>query len=298
MRRALIYGGLAMALVIGLFWLTGALEGLSAWLRAAQRGTQDRLALAIRALRGGEPGALILFWALCFGYGVLHAAGPGHGKLLVGGYGIARRVPAGRLVGLALAASLAQAALAVALVYGLVGLLGLNRLAVEGASERWMTPFGHAMIAGLGGWLIWRGFAGLRRQGLRDASHDHEGHDHGPQCTHAHGPTLQDVQAVTGFRDALALILGIALRPCSGALFVLILTWQLGIALAGIIGAVVMGIGTALVTMAVALLAVWAREGTFAGLGGGRASRIMPWLELVVGAVIVIAALGLLVESP
>ncbi|MBL9049552.1 MAG: hypothetical protein JNK19_05520 [Tabrizicola sp.] len=321
MRRALTYGGLALFALVVVLWLAGALEGAQAWLQAAQRATQDQLAGAIRALRGGEQGALAAFWALCFGYGVLHAAGPGHGKLVIGGYGVARRVPVGRLAGLALISSLAQAAVAVGLVYALVALLGRTRLAVEGAAERWVTPLGHAMIAGLGLWLIWRGLSTLRRRGWSGQGghdhdpdhdhahhdhghshhahgpHDHGPHDHGPQCNHAHGPTLEAVERLTGWRDALALVVGIALRPCSGALFVLILTWQLGIALAGVIGAFVMGLGTALVTVAAAVLSVWAREGAFAGLGGGRVGRVMPWLELAVGAVIATAALGLLVES-
>jgi nickel/cobalt transporter (NicO) family protein len=310
MRRALTYGGVALLLLIGLLWLTGALEGAMAVLREAQRAAQDRLAGAIRSLRGGEPGALAAFWAVCFGYGVLHAAGPGHGKLVIGGYGVARRVPLGRLLGLALASSLAQAAVAVALVYALVAVLGLARGAVEGTADRWVTPIGHAMIAGLGLWLVWRGARGLGRQGLALQGHDqaghdghrHDGHDHGhhvhgPECNHAHGPTLEEVERVTTWRDAWALVAGIALRPCSGALFVLILTWQLGIAVAGVIGAFVMGLGTALVTMVVALLAVWAREGLLAGTGAGRAARVLPWLELAIGGVIAVAAIGLLAQG-
>lgn len=307
--RALGLVGLALVALLGLLWLVGALDGLAGALRAAQHQAQNELAAAIRALRAGEADALAGFWAVCLGYGVLHAAGPGHGKLIIGGYGVARRVPAGRLVGLALASSLAQAAVAVGLVYALVAALGLGRLAVEGTAERWMTPFGHAMIAGLGLWLIWRGIAGLRRRAGSGHGHAHDnqdhghvhgrdhGHDHGPDCNHAHGPSLDQVAAVTGWRDALALVAGIAVRPCSGALFVLILTWQLGIALAGIIGAFVMGIGTALVTMAVALLAVWAREGAFAGLGTGRVARVIPWIELAVGGVIAFAAIGLFYQA-
>lgn len=302
MRRALIYGGLILGLMLGILWLSGALDGLTAVLRGAQRSSQEQLAAAIRALRGGEAGALSAFWALCFAYGVLHAAGPGHGKLVIGGYGVARRVPLRLLAGLALASSLAQAAVAVALVYALVAALGLTRLAVEGTAERWMTPFSHAMIAGLGLWLVWRGVVGLRRQvgrnvGAQDHAHGHDHHDHGPECDHAHGPTLAEVEGLRGWRDAVALIFGIAIRPCSGALFILILTWQLGIALAGVVGAFAMGAGTALVTMGVAAFAVWAREGALAGLGSGRASRVIPWLELGIGGVIVFAAVGLLLQS-
>lgn len=332
MRRAVMLTGFVLVLVVVALWLGGALDGLARGLALVQREAQNQLAAAIRALRRGDPGAVMAFWALCFGYGVLHAAGPGHGKLVIGGYGLARRVPVGRLAGLALASSLAQAAVAVGLVYAVLAVLGLGRVAVEGAAERWVTPFGHAMIAGLGLWLVWRGVRGLsawRRptgEGAaqsvaghhdhahdhshhHDHAHDHQTHDqthahdhahdhvHGPHCGHAHGPTLEQVAKVSGWRDGLALIAGIALRPCSGALFVLILTWQLGVALAGIAGAFVMGLGTALVTSGTAILSVWAREGALQELGGSRIARVMPLVELGIGTVIAVAAIGLLVGS-
>jgi ABC-type nickel/cobalt efflux system permease component RcnA len=338
MRRTLILTALVLVAGLGLLWLTGALDGVARWLSAAQRGAQEQLAGAIRALRAGEPGALTAFWAVCLGYGVLHAAGPGHGKLIIGGYGVARQVPVGRLAGLALVSSLAQAAVAVILVYALVAVLGLARGTVETAAEDWVTPVGHAMIAGLGLWLVWRGIGGLRRQAADGVAaggvaapaaqvaaghahhhhdnhhhdhHDHDHHDqhhhhhhdhggdhvHGPDCGHAHGPTIEQVVGVRSFRDGLALVAGIALRPCSGALFVLILTWQLGIALAGVVGAFVMGLGTAVVTIAVAVMAVWARDGAFSILPQGRVARAVPVVELALGGVIAAAALGLLAHS-
>ncbi|WP_374428285.1 nickel/cobalt transporter [Tabrizicola sp.] len=315
MRRALGLAGLALVLVLGALWLSGALGPVADGFQSAQRAAQERLAGAIRALRGGEPGALAAFWLVCFGYGVLHAAGPGHGKLVIGGYGVARRVPVGRLAGLALASSLAQAAVAVGLVYAALAVLGLTRTAVEGAAEDWVTPVGHAMILGLGLWLVWRGLAGMRAEAAarghehghgpdhhhdhhhHDHHHHHHGHVHGPQCTHAHGPSVEEVERVGSFRDGLALVAGIAMRPCSGALFVLVLTWQLGIALAGVAGAFVMGLGTALVTVGAALVAVWAREGALSSLGSGAVARAMPVAQLVIGAVIAVAAGGLLVQS-
>ena len=99
---------------------------------------------------------------------------------------------------------------------------------------------------------------------------------------------------MAGWRDAAALIAGVAIRPCSGALFLLILTFQLGIGAAGVAGAFAMGLGVALVTMAVALMAVWSREGALASLGEARIWRALPVLELAAGAIIAVLAFGLM----
>ncbi|WP_309668432.1 hypothetical protein [Tabrizicola sp.] len=299
MRRTVMIMGLVLALGFGVLWLTGGVAVLQAWVQGMQHVAQDRLAGAVRALRGGEPGAVMALLAVCFTYGVLHAAGPGHGKMLIGGYGVARRVRVLPLAGIALASSLAQAAVAVALVYAAVAVLGWTRTAVLGTAEDVMAPISHALIAGLGLWLVWRGVGGLRRQAAEGHGHGHDahGHVHGPECGHAHGPTLAEVGRLTGWRDTVALIAGIAIRPCSGALFLLILTWQLGVGMAGVAGAFAMGLGTAVVTVLVAAMAVWAREGALATLSGGRVARAMPVLELAVGAVIMLVALGLLQQS-
>ncbi|PTE16046.1 nickel/cobalt transporter [Pseudogemmobacter blasticus] len=307
MRRTLTLAGLGLALVLAALWLSGAFDALSGWIGAAQRATQDRLAAAVRALRAGEPGAVAGLLVVCFGYGVLHATGPGHGKALIGGYGLARRVPLARLSVLALASSLAQAAVAVVLVYAAVAVLGLTRDAVTAAGGGWVTATGNLMVVGLGLWLVIRGLRGLGRlrstaqAGSRDHdphTHAHD-HDHGPDCGcgHAHGPTLDQAAAVTSFRDAGLLIAGIALRPCSGALLLLVLTWQLGIGAAGIAGAFAMGLGVAVVTVAVAGVAVWAREGGLAVLPEGRLRWALPMVEVAAGLIIATAAIMLLLRQ-
>lgn len=303
MRRAGLAAGLVLVAVLGLLWLTGGFQGLQVWVLDQQRQVQGALAGAVRAIKAGQPGAVLGLLSVCFAYGFLHAAGPGHGKLVIGGYGMGRRVPLARLAGLALVSSLAQAAVAVGLVYAVVALLGMARHQAEGLAEQVMAPLGLAMVAGVGVWLMWRGARGVRATQARDAHHDHPPHGHTHDhdhttpcqtCGHAHGPTLEAVQRLTGWRDTLLMVAGIALRPCSGALFLLILTWQLGIAAAGVAGAFAMGLGTAVVTVTVAGLAVWAREGALASLPGQGAARALPWLELVAGAVVALAALSLL----
>ncbi|MDZ7906280.1 MAG: hypothetical protein U5N55_11290 [Cypionkella sp.] len=80
-------------------------------------------------------------------------------------------------------------------------------------------------------------------------------------------------------------------------MFVLILTWQLGLAWAGIAGAFAMGIGTALFTASVALASVAAREGAFGGLGFGQLARVLPWAEMLAGAVIAAGAAAALAAA-
>lgn len=286
-----IFGELMLVL-----WATGWFADLGAWIMASQQQVQTTLAGAIRALRAGESGALAGFLALCFAYGMLHAAGPGHGKLVIGGYGVARQVTARKLAILSLLSSLAQAAVAVVAVYTLVAALGLSRQLAGAAVDRIMAPMGSAALAALGLYLVWRGarrmLAAAKAHAATQTQTPTHDHDHGPDCDcgHAHGPTVAQVQAAASPREMAALIAGIAMRPCTGAVFVLILTWQLGLALAGIAGAFAMGLGTALFTAAVALTAVAARQGAFGGLGLTQAARVLPLVEIVMGLTIAIAA--------
>ena len=308
MRRTFLILGLGVAAALAVLWLTGGYAALQAWVVQAQREAQTTLAAAVRAIKTNQPGALAGLLTICFSYGVLHAAGPGHGKMLIGGYGMGRRVPVLALSSIALAASLVQAGVAVAVVYAGVAVLGWTRDQTNGVAENIMAPAGMVAIAGVGLWLMWRGFRGMRRAWAVEApaehqhDHDHDhlhdpNHVHDDHCGHAHGPSLDEVSKLTGWRDTAALIAGIAVRPCSGALFLLILTWQLGIGLAGIAGTFAMGFGTALVTIGVALLAVWAREGALASLPMGRAARVLPLFEMAAGALVAAIALSLLTQS-
>ena len=62
----------------------------------------------------------------------------------------------------------------------------------------------------------------------------------------------------------------------------------MGIGAAGISGAYAMGLGTAAITVAVAGLSVWAREGMLSVLSGGLVARALPVLELAAGLAIAV----------
>jgi nickel/cobalt transporter (NicO) family protein len=290
-RLSGVLGGLALALAA--LWAIGGFDAFSAWVMDSQRAVQGWLAGAIRALRAGQAGAWAAFLGLCFAYGVLHAAGPGHGKLVIGGYGAARRITARKLALLALVSSMAQAAVAVMAVYAIVAALGLSRQVAGEVVDGIIAPLGSAAIAALGLYLIWRGARGVLAQQRAYVHPPHTPHDsHGDACGcgHAHAPSAAQVQAASTAREMAALVAGIALRPCTGAVFVLILTWQLGLALAGIAGAFAMGFGTALFTAGAALMAVYLRDGAMGSLSLGQMARVLPMVEMTAGAVIALGA--------
>ena len=281
-------------------WGFGGADLVTRWAAEAQRDVQNAMAAALRGLRAGEAGALATLWGLCFAYGFVHAAGPGHGKLVIGGYGAGARVTARRLAGLAVAASLAQAATAVLLVYAAVFVFGWGREQMTGVADDVLAPLSYALIAGVGLWLIWRGFRLLRP--VHDHTHHHD-HDHAgadtvcAPCGHAHAPTPEQAANVTSLRDALVVIGSIAVRPCTGALFLLILTWRFGIDWAGIIGAFVMGLGTATITVLVAFAAVGLRESTLQLVSHAAVGRTLAWGQILAGGIVATLAVQLVLRS-
>lgn len=292
-RPVLSLAAVALAALVIWLWGFGGAGQVSAWARAGQAETQQAMARLLRALRAGEPGALAGLMGLCFAYGFFHAAGPGHGKLLIGGYGMAARVSALRLSLLALASSFAQAAAAVLLVYAGIFMFDLTRQHMTDLAEDIMAPASFAAIALVGLWLAIRGLRRWRQNRPVPPHHNHHHHDHDAPCAscgHKHGPTLAEAEAVTTWRDAAALIGAVAIRPCTGALFLLILTWRMDLDLAGILGAFAMGLGTASVTLAVALASVTLREGALARLATGDTARALPLFEIAAG--VIIAALS------
>lgn len=316
---ALIPGCILLCVII--WWLAqGMLAPLGDWAAGHQRSFQNRIAGSLRALRAGEPGAIMALMLVCFAYGFFHAIGPGHGKVLVGGYGLARKTPWIRLGGVALLSSLGQAVTAVVLVYGAITLLQLGRDSLIGLAEKTMAPISYGAIVAIGLWLLLRGVrkflrrAAPRSEVLQSGEHNHNhnhdhSHDHGhshdhngsevcSECGHRHGPSLEEVSGLQTWREAAVLIGGIAVRPCTGALFVLVITWQMGIALAGIAGAFAMALGTALVTITVGLAALGLRGGALAVFArSGRAAQFVPVLEICAGFLVVLVASGLLMRS-
>ena len=306
MRTALQLAALCVVALAVWLWVFDGADILARWAAEGQRTAQNSMARGLRALRAEQPGAILTLMAVCFGYGFFHAVGPGHGKLLISGYGVANRVAVTRLSVLAVLSSLAQALSAIVLVYGGVWLLGLGREDMVDAAEDWFAPLSYAAIGLIGVWLAVRGGRKLWQtisavEAAPHPEHHHHHHDDTGVCSscgHAHGPTPQQAEKVRSVRDAAMLIGAIAIRPCTGALFLLILAIRMDIDLAGILGTLAMGLGTASVTLAAAFASVTFREGAMAQFADGpQAARVMGLIETGAGLIIATLAAQFLLRA-
>lgn len=280
-RRLLAVGLLALGSLLALgLWLAGFHPDAAArWLQDGRLALQHRLSDAMAGARAGlDAGGILGALAIGFGYGALHAAGPGHGKAVVSTYvlGAERRVR--RAVGLAVASALVQGAVAVVLILGASELLGLTRRATFEAAT-WVERGSYVLVAGLGLWIAGRALIGSP-----------QGHDDCAMC--APVGRLSSFSVSDGeLRDRRtwwAALGTIGVRPCSGALLVLVLGESLDLRWLAVAVVAAMSLGTALAVAGLAGAVSGLRE-VLMRAAGGDATRI----ALLRRAVSVAAGLGL-----
>ena len=271
------------------------LNGIARWAAEQQRGFQNQMAGAVRALQSGDAGAYAALLGAAGAYGFVHAVGPGHGKFLIGGVGLGTSVRASRLLVISLASSLAQALWAIVLVYGGFFLLELSAHRMTALAEDILAPVSYLAIATVGLILAWRGAKSLARRPARSHASDHHHHAHDECGCHAHGPSPEEVAKLGSLRETLALVASIAVRPCTGAIFLLVIAWQMDIRAAGAAAVIVMGLGTAGLTSLVACSSIAARGAVFATAGRSSAVPLMAsTFQLLAGVMIVLISMSLL----
>src|SRR6516225_763189 len=127
------------------------------------------------------------------------------------------------------------------------------------------------------------------------AHHDHD-HDHDDASAwgHAHAPEPEELAGPGGWRRGLSAIVAVGLRPCSGAILVLVFALAQGLFWVGVGSTFVMGLGTFITVAAIASIAVGARS--WAGrIASGRSSYgTLAMRGIEVGAAVVIIAFGAL----
>ncbi|MBM3524078.1 MAG: nickel/cobalt transporter [Alphaproteobacteria bacterium] len=298
-----------------------ALSRLSTWIATQQRSLHRDLVRGMRVL--AQTHALAAAWSLIlasFLYGVFHAVGPGHGKAIIATYLATQPHRMSRGLWLSAAGSYAQGLTAIVLVYGVIVVAGWLPRDTQGVVT-WSERASFALIVLIGSGLIWRAaralLASWRASTHRAAGHDdghghhhhhhehhHEpGHAHDAHCGHVHAPTGTMIEQAVDWRSMLGIIAAIGLRPCTGAILVLILATALDLHAAGIAAVLAMSTGTAIALGALGAVVIKARGWAVSALAGGdrggslRVERLSHAIALIGGGLVALLGASLLSQS-
>ncbi|MGL4243157.1 MAG: nickel/cobalt transporter, partial [Beijerinckiaceae bacterium] len=211
-------------------------SGVAGYILAKQAEFSRAMTAAARVVRA-DWSALWTLLGIAFAYGVFHAAGPGHGKAIVASYVIANEAQLKRGAAIATAAAILQGVVAVALV-GVVALIvgGTSRTLTR--TVDWIELASYAGIAAFGAWLLFRKARGLLALWRGDAAE---------ACNHFHMPEPGRVERWS-LREAAAAVTAAGIRPCSGAILILVFTLAQGVFWAGMLAVGAMAAGVALTT--------------------------------------------------
>jgi nickel/cobalt exporter len=126
--------------------------------------------------------------------------------------------------------------------------------------------------------------------------HGHPGHVHDEHCGHSHGPTPSELAGPGGWTRGLSAIFAVGLRPCSGAILVLVFALAQGLFYAGVAATFVMGLGTALTVGAIAVVAVSAKSlaRRLTAGGEGRGAVLLRGIEFGAACMVFLLGAGLL----
>lgn len=212
--------------------------------------------------------ALVLF---SLGYGVLHALGPGHGKVVIATYLATHPARLKSSLRLTFAASLVQGLVAIGLVTLVLGVLALSSRQLH-QSSFWLEQGSYLLVVLLGVLLSWRALRRLftairalrpapamRIRAVQPLPADHV-HSAECGCGHRHLPTDRELQAGGGWRTQLAIVLAMGMRPCSGAILVLLFAKVIGVFFWGVVSALAMALGTSITISLLALLVHYSRR--------------------------------------
>ena len=279
----------------GLLWLWLAWPQVMIKSVIWQRDVNQQMSGLLKAVAENPTqagGALLLF---SFVYGVLHALGPGHGKVVITTWLATHPSKLKSSIGLTLAASLLQGLVAIGLVVVVLTLLQLPARQLH-LSSFWLEKGSYALVGVLGLLLCWRALKKLRallRKPKFTAFTPHHVHDQHCGCGHQHMPDPKQLARDEDWRARLVIVLSMGMRPCSGAIMVLLFSKVIGVFGWGVASALAMAAGTSITISSLALL-VHAFRTLAVKLSGNRTPvlwRQVGWTTLALaGGVILVAA--------
>jgi nickel/cobalt transporter (NicO) family protein len=269
------------------------------WMLDQQQNFYSALRGAIFALKSASPwSAAWSLISLSFFYGVFHAAGPGHGKAIISTWVLATENELRRGLVIAALSAFFQALTAIVVVSGLLLLVDSASRMVRDVAG-FLESASYLMIAGMGAYLLWSTMAKRRAvaavaQGPFEIVNPYHHNAHGPDeacdCGHAHTPAIADLKEPVTWWKAITLAFAVGLRPCTGALLVLIFSYSAGLYWAGVMSTLAMGFGVFVTTAAMASLAVYGKTTALrvSGFDSHRTALVLRFAKILCGLIILI----------
>lgn len=315
---ALLFAVSALAITLYTYWYS-ILSHIVEW----QKVFHDLLATHITAIAKDPIHHGTMLIALSFGYGVFHAIGPGHGKAVIVTYLGSHKESLHRGAVISLLAALFQALIAILLVSVASQLLSIKFSEVNRYADD-ITMVSYLLVMALGAFLFFMALSTQWKRIRQSASkhgHDHKGdhhehhhehshnhhhdHDHkSHQHTHDHdhsccgGHHVHQSNPEESWLQSLGVIFSMGIRPCTGAILVLIYAHLVGAFFYGVIATLVMGLGTGLAIASLAIGTQLARN-WFEKLAQPSDAKplftfnIGIWVRMAGGLIIFLLGLGL-----
>ncbi|HIE5386756.1 TPA: nickel/cobalt transporter [Enterobacter cancerogenus] len=258
-RRWVQFWPLALFMLLaagGLLWLWHAWPQVMMKSIVWQREVNQQMSGLLKAVAENPAKAGGSLLAFSFIYGVLHALGPGHGKIVITTWLATHPSKLRSSIGLTLASSLLQGGVAIALVVVVLSLLQLPARQLH-LSSFWLEKGSYALVGVLGLILCWRAVKKLHallQKPKFKAFTPHHVHDAHCGCGHQHLPTQEQLQSGDDWRARTMIVLSMGMRPCSGAIMVLLFSKVIDVFGWGMLSALAMAAGTSLTISSLAVL--------------------------------------------
>lgn len=280
--HCLIGAGALLLVVVGAYQLWSMWPSLVIASIQWQREVNTQLADLLYEAKSAPWAAGSYLIGFSFIYGMLHSLGPGHGKVIVTTYLATHPTKAKASLVLTIVSALLQALVAILLVSVLIWGFNASMRVVNDKANMfvWLS---FALVAAVGALICWKALrniyqamrkpklkvkaiSGLATTGqspltmqaptLNSISIQNPAHTHHADCGcgHQHVADAEAINKASTLREYAGIIVTIGVRPCTGAVMVLLFANMVGLYRMGVLSALAMAVGTALTTSIIAMM--------------------------------------------
>jgi ABC-type nickel/cobalt efflux system permease component RcnA len=239
-----------------------------------QRLNQELARLTKELKTSGQKKALIPLILISFIYGIIHAAGPGHGKTISFSYFLSRRAPVKKGIVLGNLISFLHAFSGVVIVLSIYFIFKTAYLSSFEATSQKIKVISYSLIVLIGMVLLIKSLIDLRKSRLKNENTDF---------------AARPVDNKGIFPIAIA----VGMIPCPGVVIIMLFTLSQHLLAIGLLLSFFMALGMAMTISAAGILSILAHEGVLKGFSGRHKARLFIQKGLTIFGSLLIILFGM-----